>query len=196
MFDGWAARGRAEGMERGHGRTAAPALEALRLGPGDRLLDVGTGNGWACRRALSAGAEAVGIDLSAGMLRRAASGVAAVRADAQRLPLPDASFTAAWSMEAIYYAPDPDAALREVHRVLRPGAPFHMLIDHYAENEASHGWPVDTGLDMVLRGEGQWAHAFGAAGFKDVGTARLRAVGPGAAAWQRDEGTLHVTGRA
>ena len=194
VFDDWAARGRAEGMERGHGETAGPALADLRMGRGDRLLDVGTGNGWACRRALGAGAEAVGIDLSAGMLRRAReTGVQVARADAQHLPFADGAFTAAWSMEALYYAPDPDAVLRELKRVLRPGAPVHVLMDHYTENEASHGWSEELGVPMALRSEAEWQAAFEAAGFTAT-TRRLRAEGSDA--WKQDQGTLWIQAMA
>ncbi len=73
--------------------------------------------------------SAVALELAAG--RRAASGVpvSVVGDDAQRLALPDARFDAAlctWSLCAV---PDPVAALREVRRVLKPGAALH-LVEH------------------------------------------------------------------
>jgi len=197
VFDDWAARGRADGMEQGHLQTAGAALAALQLGPGRRFLDVGTGNGWAVRHARRHGAEAVGIDVSPGMLREAARrAIPVARADAAALPFPDAAFDAAWSMEALYYAPDPDTVLREVHRVLRPRGTFDLVIDHYAENPASHAWGPGMGLDLVLRSEREWSDALQDAGFRDVRATRLRADGPGVETWKREQGTLWIRGHA
>jgi ubiquinone/menaquinone biosynthesis C-methylase UbiE len=42
----------------------------------------------------------------------------------QKLPFPDESFDAAYSIESLCYAPDPAACYKEVKRVLKPGAPF------------------------------------------------------------------------
>lgn len=197
LFDDWARRGRAEGMERGHGETAAPLLRALPIGQGTRFLDLGCGNGWAARWAKERGAEAHGIDASGEMVERArAAGVEARRGDFADLPYPDGHFDVVWSMEAVYYAPDPDAVLREVVRVLRPGGVLHMLIDFYGENATSHSWPADVGVPMALRSEADWVAAFGAAGFREVRSGRLKATDPDAEAWKRREGTLHVTGRA
>lgn len=201
VFDDWARRGRAEGMEAGHGQTAAPLLAALELGPGTVFLDLGCGNGWACRSAADQGATAVGVDASREMVVQAARSAEGLdarfeQADFADLPLVEASVDVAWSMEAVYYAPDPDAVLREVRRVLRPGGVFHMVIDHYEENEASHGWPAETGLPMALRSEPAWAEAFEAAGFTDVRAQRLRTEDPDAAPWKREQGSLHIQGRA
>jgi SAM-dependent methyltransferase len=58
--------------------------------------------------------RALGLDLSPGM------GPAAV-ADAQRLPLPDASAEAVLAMHMLHHVPDIDRAVAEMARVLRPG---------------------------------------------------------------------------
>lgn len=196
LFDDWARRGRAEGMERGHGETAAPLLRSLPVEAGTRFLDLGCGNGWAARWAKTQGAEAHGVDASGEMVERArAAGVEASVGDFADLPYPDGSFDVVWSMEAVYYAPDADAVLREVARVLRPGGVFHMLVDFYGENAASHSWPDDVGVPMVLRGETEWVRAFEAAGLREVRSGRLRAA-DAPDGWKRREGTLHVTGRA
>jgi ubiquinone/menaquinone biosynthesis C-methylase UbiE len=106
-------------------------VEAARLCAGDRVLDLGTGNGLGLIPAARAVAPAVvvGIDLSQEMLdaaaRRAASaGVANIELrcmDAARLEFPDESFDVALAssvFQFVGYSPD---ALREWRRVLRPG---------------------------------------------------------------------------
>lgn len=199
LFDDWARRGRAEGMETGHSQTAGAALEALPLHAGQRFLDLGCGNGWACRHAARQGAQGVGVDLSIEMVARARAASAGLdpmpvfeQADFAELPLPDGGFDVAWSMEAIYYAADVDAVLQEAHRVLRPGATVHLLLDYYAENPQSHGWPAELGVAMQLRGEPGWLEALGKAGFREVASRRLRSEDPDAEAWKREHGSLYL----
>ncbi len=204
VFDDWAKRGRAEGMEEGHGQTAAPLLEGMRFEGGVRFLDLGCGNGWAARFAASRGARCRGMDVSREMIDRANAAARKDRLNARfqvgdihDLPFDDGSFDVVWSMEALYYAEDPDEVLREVRRVLDRGGTFHMLIDHYAENEASHSWSEDLGVPMALRSESEWAQAFQMAMFADVQAMRLRAdPDSGAEDWKVQEGTLYVSGRA
>ncbi len=105
--------------------------DRLALVAGETLLDVGCGPGDA-GVALVAGAggtaRLVGIDASERMLavareRAAAAGVAAEFrvGDAAALPEPDGSVDALRSERMLQWVPDPDAALREFVRVLRPG---------------------------------------------------------------------------
>lgn len=112
------------GTRRAHERFLAD------IGPhGSRMaLDIGCGPGLytpAIAARLSGGV-AVGIDMSAPMLRRAVrdnSGdrIAYVRGDAQDLPFPAETFDAAICLAALYLIPDPEAAVREMCRVLVPG---------------------------------------------------------------------------
>jgi ubiquinone/menaquinone biosynthesis C-methylase UbiE len=102
-------------------------LGELRSHPAARILDVGCGTGDLTARLQAELATnlVAGCDFSAGMLEQAAARTRAVRwlqADATRLPFMDASFEAVVSTEAFHWFPDPDAALREFHRVLSPGS--------------------------------------------------------------------------
>lgn len=95
------------------------------LGPGSgTCLEVGCGTGIHADRVRELGWTPVGVDLSTGMLRHARGRLPAARADAERLPIRDASVPAAISMMAHTDMPGYPAVLREVARVLRPGGMF------------------------------------------------------------------------
>ena len=202
VFDAWADAGRAEGMERGHGPTARPAFDRLQVGLGTRYLDVGCGNGYTVRWALGLGAQAVGIDASPRMIERARQQTEGEATFAvARFPnhgldaLTEGSLDAVFSMEVFYYLPDIDAAVAEVARLLAPGGHFACIVDFYAENEASHGWPEDLGVSMHLLSEAQWAESFRRAGLHVAEQTRLREAGPDDPAWKREQGSLLTLGR-
>lgn len=106
--------------------------EAMRLAPGARVLEVGCGPGrfWAgAAERLPAELELVLTDLMPGMVEEAVRTVRgagrwpSVRgevADVTALPFEDASFDAVVAMHMLYHAPDPDRAVAEIARVLKP----------------------------------------------------------------------------
>lgn len=108
------------------------AVGSLELTGSEQVLDVGFGGGIGLdltRRRLPTG-RVVGIDVSDDMvdrvarrLKREAAGerVQVLRADVSALPFPDASFDRAYSVNSIFFWPDPVAGVTEIHRVLRPG---------------------------------------------------------------------------
>ena len=204
VFDDWARSGRAEGMERGHTPAARRAFDRLDLHDAAHYLDIGCGNGYTVRWAARAAPRglAVGLDLSAEMVRRAralSSGLANVEFLEGAFPgttLPGAPFDAVFSMEVFYYLPDLDAALAAVHALLRPQGRFACVVDYYEENTASHGWPRDLGVPMTLLPAAGWAEAFERAGLEVIEQERLRAD-PSAEgeAWKAIEGSLFTLGR-
>jgi demethylmenaquinone methyltransferase/2-methoxy-6-polyprenyl-1,4-benzoquinol methylase len=120
------------GLDRGWRRRA---VRALSLSGQERVLDVCTGTA-DLAIATAARARVVGVDFSGEMLRlglekvRAASLSARIvlaRADAMRLPFPDASFDAATIAFGIRNVLDPVAAGAEIRRVLRPGGRLAIL---------------------------------------------------------------------
>ena len=176
-FDAWAAAGRGESMARGHAPNTAILLDRWRLGSESRVLDAGCGNGWAVREVLRRGAgDAVGVDLSPGMIDRARShgaGTFQVGA-ADDLPFPSGHFSHLLSIESLYYYPDPERALAEWARLVRPGGQLGVLIDLYAESPVGAIWAEALDIAVHLRGEAAWADAARAAGWSNVKTLRAR----------------------
>lgn len=130
------------GLDRGW---RARAVDALRLGVDAHVLDVATGTAdlaIAIART-HPDARVTGIDPSSGMLTvgrekartaNLASRVDLVSGDAQALPFADASFDGATIAFGIRNVPDRDLGLREMRRVLRPGA--RLVVLELAEPDA------------------------------------------------------------
>jgi demethylmenaquinone methyltransferase/2-methoxy-6-polyprenyl-1,4-benzoquinol methylase len=99
-------------------------LAALAPRSGERVLDLGAGTGVSTEALAGTGAYAVGADISLGMLaagRRARPGVPLLAGDALALPFADRAFDAVTAAFALRNVVDPAAAMRELHRVTRPG---------------------------------------------------------------------------
>ncbi|MFL5960479.1 MAG: class I SAM-dependent methyltransferase [Gaiellaceae bacterium] len=111
------------GADDAHGFLWEPVLEALSLGPGDRLLDVGCGGGAFLNRARQAGCAIAGIDHSRDMaqLARQKTGARIELGDVEAMPFADGEFTAVSCLVAFFFFADPVAALREIRRVLEAG---------------------------------------------------------------------------
>jgi SAM-dependent methyltransferase len=100
-----------------------PLLDAARLRPGTRLLDVATGPGALPAEAASRGARPVGIDLSPQMVelaRRLHPAIDFREADVERLPFSDRTFDAVVCAFGLGHFPRPEAAVAECVRTLLP----------------------------------------------------------------------------
>ncbi|MDJ0521765.1 MAG: methyltransferase domain-containing protein [Planctomycetota bacterium] len=205
VFDDWADRGRAEGMESGHGFAARQGFDRLELTTGAHYLDVGCGNGYTVRWAsdvVGAEGRAVGIDLSPNMIERArelSAGLPNVQfheAAFPEHPLPRGAFAGIFSMEVLYYLPDTAGALHEIARLLQPGGRFACVVDYYRENEESHTWPDDLGVAMNLLSMAAWRGAFEEAGLTVIEQTCLQypleeGKEPG---WKQTQGSLLTVG--
>lgn len=218
-FDTWAAAGRDAEMEHEHGDVVRQVQARLEQRPGERILDLGCGNGWATRLLARAapGATAVGVDVSPAMIARAEalhSNTIRARYEVaafEALPFGDGRFDRVFSMEALYYAADLERALAEVARVLAPGGRADLVIDYYKESPHTASWTCAMKVETHWLATAEWIAALERAGLERVRAERVvDARGPGTeaefqpshcydtyAAWKaiREAGSLWLTAR-
>ncbi|MGO9433776.1 MAG: class I SAM-dependent methyltransferase [Terracidiphilus sp.] len=104
---------------------AGGVLEWLAAQPGERILDLGCGDGLLTQRLAATGARVRGVDASPQMVAAARGrGVTVDEASAEALPYSDGVFDAVFSNAALHWVRGQDAMLAEVHRVLRSGGRF------------------------------------------------------------------------
>lgn len=131
-------------------------VDHMPLAPGARVLDIATGKGAvllpAARRVGPEG-HVTGIDLSGAILRETermvrAEGLTNVelcKMDAEHLEFPDQSFDAVTCAFAIFFFPNVDVALREMHRVLKPGG--CLAITNFNKTPL----PFSPGVPMLIQ---------------------------------------------
>jgi demethylmenaquinone methyltransferase/2-methoxy-6-polyprenyl-1,4-benzoquinol methylase len=115
-----------------------------------RVLDVATGTaGVALQLARRSPGQIVGVDLTEAMLRRGQENVTRARARdrvqlvagrAEGLPFPDAAFDGLTFTYLLRYVADPAATLRELARVVKPGAPVASLEFHVPPQRFWWAW--------------------------------------------------------
>lgn len=101
----------------------------VRVGRGDRLLEIGCGEGANLHHLRASGARFFGVDFSrarAAFARRAVH-AETVAADATALPFADGSFDAVLIRDLLHHVKDGRAVLAEARRVLRPGGRLTLV---------------------------------------------------------------------
>lgn len=98
-----------------------------------RVLDIGCGAGNMPKaiKHYRQDLEVWGADLSVGAIRaalRSDEGAKFVPATGENLPFPDGFFDAVTMFDVLEHFPDPEDALQEIHRVLRPDGLFHLFL--------------------------------------------------------------------
>ena len=102
----------------------AAVRDALRITPGMRILDIAAGTGTSSVSYAQAGADVVALDFSIGMVtvgKERQPQMEFVAGDATALPYEDGTFDAVTISYGLRNVNDPDLALREMLRVVRPG---------------------------------------------------------------------------
>lgn len=102
-------------------------LAALRVRPGQRLLDVACGPGHVAGAAAALDLQAQGIDYAPGMAtaaRQRFPEMTFAEGDAEALPFADASFDSVACNMGLFHMGNPQQAMREAARVLKPGGMF------------------------------------------------------------------------
>lgn len=187
LFDTWAQAGKGEFMAQGHWPMVSQIIERMGLKPGLQCLDVGCGNGYAVRamaQRVFPGGKAEGVDVSPAMIVEAKkhpdnpAQVQFTVSPADQLPFEGDAWDRLLSVEAIYYMPNPLAALKEWYRVLRPGGSVWIMVDYYKENPYCHPWGDLVGLPMKLYSEREARELLEYAGFTAVSSSRLHNMAP------------------
>jgi SAM-dependent methyltransferase len=102
----------------------APAVELLAPHEGERILDLGCGDGVLTAKLAAIGCQVVGVDGSAAQVEAARKlGLDACVMDGERLSFKD-EFDAVFSNAALHWMRNPDVVIEGVRRALRPGGRF------------------------------------------------------------------------
>jgi demethylmenaquinone methyltransferase/2-methoxy-6-polyprenyl-1,4-benzoquinol methylase len=146
-----------------NGRWRRAAVDHIVPASPARILDVATGTaGVALNLVARTGALVTGVDLTEAMLRQGEQNVAAAGAServrlvagkAEQLPFADATFDALTFTYLLRYVDDPEATLRELARVVKPGGPIASLEFYVPPNRFWHVmWWLYTRLVLPIAG--------------------------------------------
>ena len=185
-FNRWANQGEGEKMERHHLDITEKTIQLMDLRPGERVLDLGCGAGWATRllaRMVGEGPEGfgqvIGLDVSDEMIRRARQAskdfdnILYVWGSAQQIPWEENFFDKVLSVESFYYYADQDRALTELFRVMAPHGRMFILINLYEDNPYSLQWVDKLKVPVHVRSEAEYVALLKKHAFENVEARRI-----------------------
>ena len=138
-------------------------IEAIGPRPGQRILDVATGTGMVAAGLARRGADVTGLDQSEQMLSAArqrlaehpdlADKITLVQGEAEHLPFADGEFDALTFTYLLRYVDDRAATMRELARVVKPGARIGMVeFGVPGSRPLRAAWRVHTRVGLPLLG--------------------------------------------
>ena len=148
--DRWDARYDDDGDANRRYQSDEPMLELLGAVQSLKILDVGSGNGYLCRKLAKGGAIMTGVELSDRFVKIATDreraeklGITYCHGSASQMDfLPNFGFDKAVANYVLMDIRDYSAALRQVYRVLKPGGSFVVVISHPCFASGPAGWVV------------------------------------------------------
>lgn len=180
-FNNWVQTGLADGLEKHHLSIAEQTIRRMELRPGERVLDLGCGTGWAARtiaRLVAEGpvgfGQVVGLDISDEMIARAREAspefdnLLYVWGSAEKIPWEENYFDKVLSIEAFYYYPDQERVLSEMFRVMAPKSRLYILINLYKENPYSLRGVDTLGVPTHVRSENEYAEMLKRHTFEEI----------------------------
>ena len=185
-FNRWADAGEGPKMENHHLDITEKTLRLMELRPGERVLDLGCGSGWATRllaRMVGEGPEGfgqvVGVDVSDEMIRQARESskdfenVLYAWGSAQQIPWEENYFDKVLSVESFYYYDDQDRALNELFRVMAPRGRLFILINLYKDNVYSLQWVDKLKVPVHVRSAAEYIELLKKHAFENVEARRV-----------------------
>jgi len=140
-------------------------------GNGEKVLDIGCGDGAFLKRADQIGWEAWGVEPDAKAVARL-SGFNVLQGSLPNIPLPDASFDYITLSHVIEHLHDPVVALKEIHRLLKPGGQVWIAtpnIESLGHRLFGATWiGIQSPTHLVLFNRRAIRHALASSGFQTV----------------------------
>jgi ubiquinone/menaquinone biosynthesis C-methylase UbiE len=186
-FNRWADNGEGAKMERHHLDITEKTIRRMDLRPGERILDLGCGSGWATRslarlvgKGQQGSRQVVGVDISDEMVRQSQDSskefdnVTFVVGSAAQIPWEGNFFDKVLSVESFYYYPDQERALTELFRVMAPHGRLFILINLYQDNPYSLQWVPKLKVPVHIRSVAEYVDLLKKHNFENVEYAQIR----------------------